>query len=68
MLPCFEDSKLPFTSVKDLGKLVEIILEDPTKYVKKTISVVSERVTPIEMLKSWNKGQYFSTQPYHKKN
>jgi len=55
MLPCFEDSKLPFTSVKDLGKLVEIILNDPAKFVRKTISVVSERVTPIEMLKSWNK-------------
>jgi hypothetical protein len=62
MLPCYADSKLPFTSVQDLGKLVEIIFEDPAKYVK-TISVVSERVTPIEMLKSWSKGLFSSALP-----
>jgi hypothetical protein len=64
MLPCHEHSKLPFTSVQDLGKLVEIILEDPAKYIKKTISVVSERVSPIEMLKSWNEGVFSNTLPF----
>lgn len=56
MFPYYEDSKLPFTSVQDLGRLVEVIIGNPAKFIKKTISVVSERVTPIEILKSWNRG------------
>jgi hypothetical protein len=56
MYPVNADSKIPFTSVKDLGRLVEIIVQDPAKYRTKVVSVVSQKVTPAEMLESWNKG------------
>ncbi|CZR68135.1 uncharacterized protein PAC_18034 [Phialocephala subalpina] len=55
ILPVNANSKLPFTSVQDLGRLVQVIIEDPEKFRAKTISVVSQKVTPIELLKSWNK-------------
>jgi hypothetical protein len=56
MLPVNADSKMPFTSVRDLGRLVEVIVGDLAKFRTKTVSVVSQKVTPLEMLKSWNPG------------
>ena len=55
MLPVKADSQMPFTSVRDLGR-VEVILGDLAKFCTKTVSVVSQKVTPLEMLKSWNEG------------
>ena len=42
--------------VTDLGKLITVIIEDPTKYHTKVVSFVSERHTPLEMLESFRKG------------
>lgn len=56
MLPVLATSKIPFTSVGDLGKLVQVIAEDVKKFHGKKVSVVSREVTPGEFLDSWNKG------------
>jgi len=45
-------------SVTDLGKLITVIIEDPTKYHTKVVSFVSEWRTPLELLESFRKGTY----------
>ncbi|TKA78401.1 hypothetical protein B0A49_02345 [Cryomyces minteri] len=42
MLPVNAATRMPFTSVQDLGRLITVIVEDPAKYRTKTVSVVSQ--------------------------
>jgi hypothetical protein len=56
MLPVHAETKIPFTSVDDLGKLFVVLLEEPKKFHAKKISVVCQKLTPAELLQSWNKG------------
>ncbi|TVY32001.1 NmrA-like family domain-containing protein, partial [Lachnellula subtilissima] len=53
--PMDADSKIPFMSVTDLGKLITVIIEDPIKYHTKVVSFVSEWRTPLELLESFRK-------------
>ncbi|TVY32680.1 NmrA-like family domain-containing protein [Lachnellula occidentalis] len=61
--PINADSKIPFMSVTDLGKLITVIIEDPTKYHTKVVSFVSEWHTPLELLESFRNGTYIHTSP-----
>ena len=56
MLPVLATSKIPFTSVRDLGRLVRIVVDDVKKFQGKKVSVVNQEVTPDELLSAWNKG------------
>lgn len=41
--PVNADTRMPFTSVQDLGRLIKVIVANPAKYRTKTISVVSQK-------------------------
>ncbi|KAH8697115.1 hypothetical protein BGW36DRAFT_407202 [Talaromyces proteolyticus] len=57
--PVDPDTKMPFTSVQDLGRLVLKIAHDPSPFQSKTISLVSEFTTPVDQLRAWEKGEFW---------
>lgn len=56
MFPMNTDYKVPFLYPKDLVRLVKITVKDPAKHHTRIVCVISQKVTPIEIFKSWNKG------------
>ncbi|KAE8386180.1 hypothetical protein BDV23DRAFT_187560 [Aspergillus alliaceus] len=53
--PVNPGTKMPFTWVRDLGRLVLKIMEDPARFHAKTVSLVSEFISPMDQLGIWKK-------------
>jgi hypothetical protein len=63
MLPVKADTKFPFVDIQDLGRAVKVIVDDPQKFRKKSVSVVGQFLTPSDLLGTWNKGTPFKITP-----